>query len=357
MLKNQNILIDFILKEWLLVVSAAGFVLVAFYSGRFPEYSLREIEVLFILFVLFITVKGLQNSGYISYLSQIIEKGRAVPLKLVVTTFLLSMLITNDVALIVLVPLTLALNINRKDILVIFEVLAANAGSALTPFGNPQNLFIYWFYNLNPIKFIAVIAPFSLILLVILIISSLAVKTEAEIKSERHTEKGNNKTAFIYGVLLAIVLLSVLHILPIASCFIVIAYVLFFDRKTLRVDYSLLVSFFFLFGLANNMKIILESEIQHSGHVFIFSALASQFMSNVPVALLFSKFTDNWQALLWGTNTGGFGSLFGSFANLIAYRIYVTHKNVNKIAAFSVKFLILGYAAFFISIALYFIIM
>jgi len=356
MSKNQSVLIDFFLKEWLLVVSAVGFVLVAFYSRHFPGYTIREVEVLFILFVLFIAVKGLQNSGYISYLAQVVENGKAIPLKLVVVTFFLSILITNDVALIVIVPLTLSLNINRKDILVILEALAANAGSALTPFGNPQNLYIYWFYNLHAIKFITVIAPFSLILLSILIVASLFVKTEAEEKSENHiTEKINNKSALIYGVLLIIVLLSVLHILPIESCFIIIAYVLLFDRKTLKVDYSLLLSFFFFFGLANNMKVLLESDIQHSGHVFIFSALASQFMSNVPVALLFSKFTSNWQALLWGTNTGGFGSLFGSFANLIVYRLYVTHKNINKVAAFSVKFLILGYAAFFISIILYFI--
>jgi Na+/H+ antiporter NhaD/arsenite permease-like protein len=78
-------------------------------------------------------------------------------------------------------------------------------------------------------------------------------------------------------------------------------------------------------------------------------------MSNVPATLLFAKFTLNWQALLWGANAGGFGSLFGSLANLIAYKIYVTHEDTNNTARFTARFLILGYAALFVSIGLYFI--
>jgi len=132
----------------------------------------------------------------------------------------------------------------------------------------------------------------------------------------------------------------------------VIIFALLFDRKALRVDYALLFSFFFLFGLAGNMKVLLASEISHSGHIFLFSALVSQVMSNVPATLLFAKFTTNWKALLWGANAGGFGSLFGSLANL--NKIYVTHECTNNTAMFTAKFLIIGYAAFFLSIGLYF---
>ncbi len=121
------------------------------------------------------------------------------------------------------------------------------------------------------------------------------------------------------------------------------------------VDYALLLSFLFFFGIAENLKIILAAEMNHSGHIFLFSALVSQVMSNVPAALLFAKFTSNWQALLWGVNTGGFGSLFGSLANLIAYKFYITHGGKNNSAGFTLKFIAMGYAAFFISIGLYFI--
>ncbi len=353
LLKTQATFIDFILKEWLVIVSGVGLTLTAFYTKQFPVYSINEIQVLFILFVLFVTVNGLQKTGLILKVAQSIKKGKAIPLKLILTTFFLSMLVTNDIALIIIVPLTLSLNINQKDILVILEALAANSGSALTPVGNPQNLFIYWFYDIPPDIFIKTIAPFSLVLFIILIISSLFIKVETE-QQEIQVRKINKKS-YIYGVFFIVVLLTVFHILPVLAGVIVILFALIFDREALRIDYALLFTFLFFFGIADNLKVIVASEINHSGHIFLFSALASQVMSNVPATLLFAKFTLNWQALLWGTNVGGFGSLFGSLSNLIAYKIYVTHENTNNTAEFTARFLIIGYMALFVSIGLYFL--
>ncbi len=352
-MKTQVTFIDFILKEWLVIASGAGLVITTFYAKHFPKYSAQEMQVLFILLVLFIAVNGLQKNGLILKIAKNIEKGKAIPLKLVLTTFFLSMLVTNDIALIVIVPLTLSLNINRKDILVILEVLAANSGSALTPVGNPQNLFIYWFYDIHPYVFIKTIAPFSLTFLGLLFVASLFVKTRNGV--QENVIPKINKKAYIYGLLLFIVLLTVFRVLPVSTGIVVILFTLIFDRKVLRVDYALLLSFLFFFGIADNLKIILAAEISNSGHIFIFSALASQVMSNVPATLLFAKFTANWQALLWGANTGGFGSLFGSLANLIAYKIYVTHEGTNNTAIFTARFLIMGYLAFFVAISLYFI--
>jgi len=352
-LKTRGALFDFVQKEWLLIASGVSLVLTSLYTNHIPDYSFREFQVLFILFILFVAVHGLQRSGLILKLSRKIEKGKTVALKLVITTFILSMLVTNDVALIVIVPLTLALHIQRKDLLVIFEALAANAGSALTPFGNPQNLFIYWFYELRPTEFMAAIAPFSIVFLFILIVPAWFMKTNHALQASPNTRVVQH-SACVYGFLLIMVLLIVLHALPVQTGIAVIIYALLFDRKTLHIDYALLFSFFFFFGVAENMKILLASGIQHSGHIFLFSALASQIMSNVPVALLTAKLTENWQALLWGTNAGGFGSIFASFANLIAYKMYVTHSSTNNPASFTAKFLAIGYIAFFLSIGLYF---
>jgi len=352
-LKAQEKFIDFVLKEWLLIASGAGFALTSFYIKRVPAYSISELQVLFILFVLFVTVNGLKKSGVLLRISQSIEKGEVIPLKLVLTTFFLSMVVTNDVALIIIVPLTLSLNINRKDILVILEVLAANSGSALTPIGNPQNLYIYWFYGIHPDAFIKTIAPFSLVFLGLFIICSILVKTRSDL--QRYPVQKINKKVYLYGVLLIVVLLTVFRVLPVLTGIIVILFALIFDRKALRIDYALLFSFLFFFDIADNLKIIMASEISHSGHIFLLSALASQVMSNAPATLLFAKFTSNWQALLWGSNAGGFGSLFGSLANLIAYRLYVTHEDSNNTAAFTAKFLIMGYMALFISVGLYFV--
>jgi len=87
----------------------------------------------------------------------------------------------------------------------------------------------------------------------------------------------------------------------------------------------------------------------------LLSAAASQFISNVPAVLLLAKATTQWQALLWGANVGGFGSLVGSLANLIAYKLYIRHENTNNTALFTAKFFIIGYAAFFVGVSLYFL--
>jgi Na+/H+ antiporter NhaD/arsenite permease-like protein len=344
---------DFILKEWLLILSATGVILTSFYIHQLPTYSLQEIEVLFILFLLFVAVNGLQKSGLILKIAQHIERGKALPLKLVLTTFFLSMFVTNDIALIVIVPLTLSLRIHRKDILVILEALAANAGSALTPLGNPQNLFLYWFYQVPPQVFIKTIAPFSLLFLLLLIAAALLLKSPPPPK--KIIPEKLKKKAYLYAALLWLVFLTILHILPVWVGGIVLLFALLFDRQALRIDYSLLLTFFFFFGIAENLKTILLPEITSSEHLFLFSALTSQLMSNVPTALLFAKFTSNWPDLLWGVNAGGFGSLFGSLANLIAYKIYLTHDTTDKPGNFTIKFLLIGYVAFFISAGLYFI--
>lgn len=352
-MKPQVIFIDFVLKEWLLIASGVGFALLSIYTKHLPVYSIDELQVLFILFVLFITVNGLQKGGLLLKIAQSIEKGKVIPLKLVLATFFLSMLVTNDIVLMVIVPLTLSLNINRKDILVILEALAANSGSALTPIGNPQNLYIYWFYGIHPCTFIKTIFPFSLVFLGLLTVSSLFVVIQKDLKEDQIQKI--NKKAYIYGVLFIVILLTVFHVLPLLTGVAVIFFALIFDRKALYVDYALLFSFFFFFGIADSLKSILASEITHSGHIFLLSALASQVMSNVPATLLVAKFTSNWQALLWGSNAGGFGSLFGSLANLIAYKLYITHEGANNTAMFTAKFLAIGYMALFISIGLYFL--
>ncbi len=352
-MKTRALFLDFILKEWLLFASAIGLIVTSIYSHHIPSFSVEEFEVIFILAVLFITVKGLERSGLILRLSQLLEQGKLVSLKLVVATFLLSMLITNDIALIVIVPLTLLLNTNRKDILVILEALAANSGSALTPLGNPQNLFIYWFYGIRPETFILSIATFSVAFLILLILISLFIRTTNNKVSNLKTTK-IKYTAFVYGALLLILILTVLHIIPVLIGVLVIVYTAVFDRRSLKIDYTLLLTFICFFGLAENMKILFSFNIEHSEHIFIFSALASQIIGNVPTTLLFAKFTAQWKALLWGSNVGGFGSLVGSFANLIAYKLYITHKSANNIASFTIKFMVLGYVAFLIGIGLYF---
>ena len=353
-MKPEESLPEFILKEWLLFGSAVSLIGLSLYTGKLPRFSGKEFEVIFILAALFVSVKGLEKSGWIRLLSLRFEQGNFVSLKLILATFFLSMIVTNDIALIVLVPLTLSLNTDRKGILVILEALAANAGSAFTPFGNPQNLYIYWFYNLSADSFISVIAPFSLTFLVLLSLACFFIKASPVPSDAGEAEQVASVRAIVYGILLLTLILTVLHIFPVWAGGIVLVYALFFDRQSLKIDFSLLLTFVFFFGIADSLKSMIPLSLQHPGHIFLFSSLLSQLISNVPATLLIAKHTNNWPALLWGVSVGGFGSLVGSFANLIAYRLYISDESTGNRTAFTLKFLLAGYLFFFIAFGLYF---
>ena len=355
-MRNRFYFIDFILREWLLLVAAAGLLLTSFYLHRMPLYSKDEIDVLFILWVLFIAVKGLERGGLLQRVSRWLEQGKGVHLKLVMATFLLSMVVTNDVSLVVVVPLTMLLEIPSKGTLVILEALAANAGSALTPFGNPQNLFIYWHYGLSPWQFVKAIAPLSLLFCGLLAGATflLGRGVAPRVAGSQARDLSVKKGAWIYGALLVLMVLAVLRLLPLWVGVSVVLYAVLLDRDSMKVDYLLLLTFFCFFGLADNLQAMLGPRAGVSGNIFMLSALASQVISNVPAALLLANFTEKWRVLLWGTNVGGFGSLVASLANLIAYRLYITHSHDNDVVKFTWRFLALGYLSFFIGSALFF---
>ncbi len=312
-----------ILKEWLLIATIIGVITTSLILKKFPLYSKNDFEILFILFTLFVIVKGIENSNFFKKIETFVTYDRFLPFKLVTITAILSMIVTNDVALLIIVPLTLTLEIKNKGFVVILEALSANAGSALTPFGNPQNMFIYWFYHLNFLEFLKTIYPFTVFSLILIFIMSFFVSTPKIEKEIKLKEEKISKELYIYFTFLVMFILVIFHILPIWTGIFPVLYTLFFSRKNFKIDYVLLATFFFFFGFTDNLKVLINLKLNTTGHVFLLSAFLSQFISNVPAALIFSDFTKNWQALLWGVNVGGYGNIIGSLANLIAYRFYV----------------------------------
>ena len=182
--------------------------------------------------------------------------------------------------------------------------------------------------------------------------ASVFVRTEKGV-APRMMDRPVTANRYIYAGLLVIVALTVLRVLPLAFGVLVLVYALIFDRKAMRVDYGLLLTFLCFFGLTENIKPLLNVDIEHSRHIFLFSALLSQIMSNVSATLLFAKFTTQWKALLWGANVGGFGNLVSSFANLIAYKFYIGQANRYEIMPFTIRFVGLGYVMFFAGLGLY----
>ena len=245
------------------------------------------------------------------------------------------MIVTNDVALITFVPLSIVIskkaNINVLKI-VVFQTLAANLGSSFTPMGNPQNLFIYSFYNLSPIDFFKITLPIVILAVLFLVLLVLKDKKMNLSLDLEDVKIDNKRDVYLFSALFLIILLSVFHIIDYKVTFLItIIMVLLLNKKLFsQVDYSLLVTFigFFIFvgniSTMNVVKNFMEGILGSPESTFLSSVLSSQFISNVPATMLLSGFTNHFKELLLGVNIGGMGTLIASLASVISYKIYTS---------------------------------
>lgn len=305
--------------------------------------SYFDVKTLTCLFCVLAVVCALKNVNFFYILAQKIVRLfgniRVCILALVYITFIGSMLIANDMALLTFLPLgyfVLSSTDKTKYMAFTFimQNIAANLGGMLTPFGNPQNLYLYSKFSIPTGEFMAIMALPFIVAIALITICCLFVKSEPlQLKGE--IQKMNWKKTSFYLVLFALSILIVFRGLPYWLGLIIIPIALFFtDRKALKaVDYPLLLTFVFFFIFAGNMARIdivntLISNMLNKD-VLLVSILSCQFISNVPSAILLSQFTENYPALLVGVNIGGAGTLIASLASLITFREYSKH-NPNK---------------------------
>jgi Na+/H+ antiporter NhaD/arsenite permease-like protein len=216
--------------------------------------------------------------------------------------------------------------------------IAANLGGMITPFGNPQNLYIYNKFNIPVGEFtLIMLFPFIVAIIMITVFCFIFVKNEPLMVIPKE-EKLNVPRALVYSVLFTLSILMVFNIVhyTIITPLIVIV-LLFMDRKALaKVDYGLLLTFCAFFVFSGNMsRIDIVSRLFSyllDINTMVFSALSCQFISNVPSAILLSNFTENYRELLLGVNIGGAGTLIASLASLITFREYSSlyPKNVGR---------------------------
>ncbi len=339
-----------LMEEWLLASASALLIVTSILLKRIPSYELSDYEVLYVLFVFLVIVKGLEGSGALSYIVHIFERSGNAGIKFVVLTGILSIFVTNDIALLIMVPITLHSGIKNKGMAVIMETLIANSASSISPFGNPQNIFIYYHYGISAPQFISSIAPFSMVSTSIILLFSVFSLRSGKAELSHRAETGKN--SWVYGLFFLIFLLSILRMIPLWAGIIAPFYALIWDRKSLKIDYLLIVTFFVFFGLTDNIQQMISPNISSSYDVFLYSALSSQIISNVPSALLFADFTEKWRALLWGVSVGGFGTMIASMANLISYRFY---RKTGDSGDFLIKFHMLSFLMLIMGMVLFII--
>ena len=334
----------FIKNEIVLCVAGVLAVVSAFVVHPSKSYlGYIDFRTLSILLMLMITMAGLQKLSVFRQLGELLvgkmSTIRGVVLILIGLCFFSSMFITNDVALLTFVPfsiITLSIS-NRKDlyiIVIVLETLAANLGSMLTPLGNPQNLYLYSLSGMSMAAFIKLMLPYSLCSALLLFISALIFVKDAKVTLKDNDRKSYDRTKRekrLIGLYIAAFIISLLVVArlvpyPVGLVIVLIA-VIAFDRNVLRKpDYSLLFTFIFLFVFIGNIKRIPEfSQVLESlikiNEVGV-SIVLSQFISNVPAAILCSGFADDLQKIIIGTNLGGMGTLIASMASLISFKQY-----------------------------------
>ncbi len=329
----------FIKNEIVLVISFLLAVISSFIitpDKRYIDYI--DYKTLSLLFCLMVVMAGLNNLGVFKICAEkLLSKTKSVKslsLILCLMCFFSSMIITNDVALITFVPftiITLKISSNEKSLipLVAVETVAANLGSMLTPIGNPQNLYLFSFFEMDISSFLKTIIPYAAVSLMLVCLAALFTgKGKLEYRNQLDdNSKINSRPLLIYAVLFILSLLTVFRVIPFYITLAVTVVIVFaFDRKTLlKIDYSLLLTFTFLFifignlGNIESVSAFLKSAV--TGNEVLVGIISSQVFSNVPAALLLSGFTDNAEALLVGVNLGGLGTLIASMASLISFKL------------------------------------
>ena len=348
---------SFVRREPVLLIAALAALITCFFVPPDAKYlGYLDLRTLALLYCLMTVVGGLRQAGLFSRLAHSLCENaanlRMISLLLVMLCFFTSMLITNDVALLTFVPfavVVMGMAHHQRELIhvVVLQTIAANLGSMLTPVGNPQNLYLYSFYDLGFGEFLGITFPIWLLSLLLLLLFSLLIRSEKLALFLGEAPEVDKRAIGVYFALFAVCLLVVLRVIPWYWMLgILIAVLLIYDRKLLlKADFMLLLTFVAFFVFSGNLARIPKiSEVIRSlmtGREYLTSLLASQVISNVPAALLLSGFTDQSHALLLGVNIGGLGTPIASLASLIALKLY-SHSEHADSARFLGEFTVLN---------------
>lgn len=328
--------LGFFKRNTVFCIAALAALITCFFVPPDAQYlTYFDYKTLACLFLTLAVVCALRNIRFFTILARriVLLTGnlRTLALTLVIITFLGSMLIANDMALITFLPLGyFALSVTKQEkyaaFLFILQNISANLGGMLTPFGNPQNLYLYSYYNIPTGEFLSIMLfPFLLSVSLLCIACLFFPGTKLQMQ-DSFRDKLNGKRAAYYLVLFAVSILIVFRVVPYLLGLILLTPLIFFaDKEALKaVDYGLLGTFFMFFIFSGNLS-RMDAVSNFFGALMekstlLVSTLSCQVISNVPSAILLSRFTDNYPALLLGVNLGSAGTLISSLASLITFR-------------------------------------
>jgi len=315
--------------------------------GGFPSFV--DWNTIITLSGLLLITMGVNESGFFYLLahriSRRIDNGRLLALFLIFISAILSMFLTNDIALFIIVPLTLSLqDISDSDYskMVVFEAIAVNVGSSLTPIGNPQNIFLWRRWGISFLAFIKELAPLVFFLSILLFTFTFFSFPSKNIKpNHSHHPLVKREMFFLSSILLILFILAIeLKFEKYFLIIIFLSFLIFYKKVILKTDWLVIFLFIFIFidirllcQFKESQNLFNQFNFNNTGTLFFSGALLSQIISNVPTAILLSHYTSNFKIIAYSVNIGGNGLLIASFANLISlnflkmkFKYFIFHK-------------------------------
>ncbi len=340
-------------KQFVLVIATLAMLITCIFvpvdSSYIGYFNFRTIATLFCTLAVVSAFSHIHIFEIISKTIVIkLHNLRNATLALVLITFVGSMLLANDMALLTFLPLgffVLSKTGNEKAMAFTFimQNIAANLGGMVTPFGNPQNLYLYSYYNIGTLRFMAIMFPTFITATILIVVMCLFVKpTPLTLKNDDNYII-NKRLTLVYSLLFVCSILIVFRILPYTwgTLAITLALLLLDKDAILEVNYPLLATFCVFFVFSGNMARIPAVSDFFSNllpkNTLLFGILSCQCISNVPSAVLLSHFTNDYSSLLPAVNIGGCGTLIASLASLITFSEYKKH-NPNTIFRYILKF-------------------
>ncbi len=353
---------EFVKRNILLVISAILAIISLFFvpfdTVLSYEYQ-RILKTICILLFFLLIVAGLKECKALDKLATItlgnLKTTTSLCLVLILLPFFSAMLFSNDVSLLTFIPISIATlgMAKRKElvaVVIVLQTVAANIGSSLTPFGNPHNLYIFNFndkYGFTLMDYEMALIPIVVVgTLAILIMTLMIPKHEMEVKMRDDINIEHKPKFLVIMAMFILAILTVMNIVPfyITTVIMIAVFLVIMPKVFLKIDYSILCIFFFLFIFANNVTSIdtIRSVLTDlmAWDPMLTTVLVSQFTSNVPSTILLEQFTDDWAAVVVGADIGGFGTPIASMASVITLRLYLLNKEHDVGHFFKVFFLI-----------------
>jgi Na+/H+ antiporter NhaD/arsenite permease-like protein len=349
-------------SEWLLLVFGTLTILLALIDAQ-PLSSYQrwlQLPTLAGLMGLLIAIQGIRDSGLVQRAAVgVVARAhslRGLGLLLVAATAILSMVLTNDVSLFLIVPLTVAIGgMSNLPVLrmVVLEALAVNAGSTLSPIGNPQNLLLWQHAKMPFLHFVLGMLPAAVVMFALLAAFTLLWLPRDSIELSREKMDGqtiSRRLGFASMIALAgMVVVMEYDQAPLGAVALLVLFALLARASLARIDWLLLVTFAAIFlGLGHFAELPLikhaldQLDFKQPLTVFIAGILASQLISNVPATVLLLDRAPDAIALAVAVNVGGFGLAIGSLANLIALRLAKQPHGLRLLHLVSIPFLLVS---------------